>query len=195
MINNTLSNYKILVVDDDDLTRQMYAERIEQEEEFEVIQAQDGQEAWERVQSGGCDLIFTGIVMPRMGGFELIEKLKDHPNFAQIPVFISSHLGRTEDRAEAAKLGVHRFITRGKHTPNEVVTMIRAEVIGKKPVYHLTISPNSPDYDIFVRDFFGSDCHDCYPHQQLPIQLICDSEDNVDLFQFVKDCERCKVSN
>lgn len=187
--------YNILVVDDDDLTRTMYSERIEKEEEFQVIHARDGQEAWDRIQSGGCDLVFTGINMPNMNGFELIKKLKSSTQYSGIPIFISSHLGRPEDKELALSMGVHRFITRGKHTPNEVVTMIRAEVLGKKPVYRLTISPSSPDYDIFIRDFFGSDCPHCHPHQQLPIQLLCDSDDGIDEFRFNKDCERCKLPN
>lgn len=185
--------YNILVVDDDDLTRTMYAERIEKEEEFQVIHARDGQEAWERIQSGGCDLVFTGINMPRMDGFELIRKLKDNSHYASIPIFVSSHMGRPEDKELALSLSVQRFITRGKHTPNEVVMMIRSEVLGKKLVYRLTISPSSPDYDIFIRDFFGSDCPHCPSQQQLPIQLLCDSDDGVELFRFNKDCERCKL--
>ncbi len=192
MVFNALSLYKILVVDDDDLTRDMYAQRIEKEEEFEVIHARDGQEAWDRLQTGGCDLVFTGIEMPRMDGFDLIKTIQEHSAYSKIPIFISSHLGRPEDKEKALALGAKRFVTRGKHTPNEVVTMIRAEVLGKKPAYRLTISPNSPDYQLFIKDFFGSDCPHCSPHQQFPIQLLCDSDDGIDLFKFVKDCDRCK---
>jgi CheY-like chemotaxis protein len=194
MDRNQQKPYQILLVDDDQLTREMYAQRIEQEPELDVVQAKDGQEAWEYLQEREVDLVFTGINMPRMSGFDLIRNIKASEQYASMPIFVSSHMGRPEDKELALSLGVTRFITRGKHTPNEVVSIIRSEVIGKLESYKLVVSPNSPDYELFVDDFFGGVCPNCVPDQQLPVILLCHHQDGKYSYEFKLDCKRCNKS-
>ena len=186
-----MSHYNILVIDDDELTRKMFAERIDQENEFTVVEAKDGQEGWELLKSQEYDLVMTGIEMPRMGGFELIHTLNEDPEFTDIPVFILSHLGREQDKEKARQLGVENFIIRGYMTPNDVILQMRKTLIGKRQYYELRIAPDSPDYQVFVKDFFGSACGSCLQADQLPIKLICKTKNGEDFFMFEKDCDRC----
>jgi len=66
---------KIIIVDDDDETRTAYAE-IFRNKGFKVLEARDGVEGLDIATSEeGIDAIFTGIVMPRMDGFQMIEAL------------------------------------------------------------------------------------------------------------------------
>ena len=65
---------KILVVDDDHSLRGFVAKALEKEG-FNVIQAEDGAEAWSKLQSADdIDLLLTDIVMPSMDGVELTTK-------------------------------------------------------------------------------------------------------------------------
>ncbi|MFB6225694.1 MAG: PleD family two-component system response regulator, partial [Candidatus Paceibacteria bacterium] len=94
-ISKPAEQYLILVVDDDELTRNMYVERFEQEREFRIRTASDGLEALQiMTEEEVPDLVFTGIIMPRMNGFDLIESMQDRVKLANIPVMISSHMGR-----------------------------------------------------------------------------------------------------
>jgi CheY-like chemotaxis protein/predicted RNA-binding Zn-ribbon protein involved in translation (DUF1610 family) len=113
----------ILIIDDDDFTREMYA-NVFRNSDFEVLEAHDGVEGLDTATEKLPDMIFSGIVMPRMDGFSLMEALQKHTPTASIPVVISSHLGRTEDRKRADQLGAKGFIVRDTTTPREVVKII-----------------------------------------------------------------------
>lgn len=116
---------KILIVDDDVHTRSMYSE-IFQNKGYEVFEAVDGVEGLDAATLKSPDVIFTGIIMPRMDGFGLVEALKKNIATSNIPVFISSHMGREVDRAKANELGVKGFIVRDMTPPNKVLEIINA---------------------------------------------------------------------
>ena len=112
---------KILIVDDDQFLREMVTGAFT-EAGFEVMSASDGEEAWEKI-SGGYrpDVVLTGITMPRMTGFELIEKIRADSELTKIPVAIFSHRGREEDRERARQMDVGDFILRASVPLTEII--------------------------------------------------------------------------
>ena len=95
------------------------------EKSFEVLTAHDGQEAWEIIVSGNTpDIVFTGITMPRLTGFELIAKLQSDPKLANIPVAINSHRGRSEDQKLAKEMNVDDFIILHFNSPSRLFPVI-----------------------------------------------------------------------
>ena len=70
-----MSALKILLVDDDETIRGMYDD-IFKKEGFEVFEAIDGVDGLDKATKNIPDVIFTGIVMPTMDGFQLMEALK-----------------------------------------------------------------------------------------------------------------------
>lgn len=140
----TEQNKKILIVDDDDFLLGIYAKNF-RDEGFEVLTAHDGEEAWEIISGGNApDVVFTGIVMPRMTGFELIAKMQADPNLAKIPVAISSHRGRPEDEKLAKQMAVDDFIIQGLTTPVEVVRRVKL-LLGIRNVYKVAVVLNKND--------------------------------------------------
>ncbi len=133
---------KILIVDDDDATRGLYAE-VFKKNNFEVLEAVDGADGLDKAATNQPDIVFTGIIMPRMDGFALFEALKKNAATGGIPVVISSHMGREEDRQKALGMGAKDFITRDFNTPNDVVERIMA--IFKISEYKIKFNPNDPD--------------------------------------------------
>lgn len=73
-------------------------------EGYEVIEARDGAEALERVQEGRPDLIVTDLMMPVMGGRELIERLRSDPETATIPIVVLSANSNLESGSADAAL-------------------------------------------------------------------------------------------
>ncbi len=65
--------HKILLVDDDDSLRGFVAAAL-RKNEFDVIEANDGDAAWDMMQTQSFDLLLTDIVMPNMDGVELSTK-------------------------------------------------------------------------------------------------------------------------
>lgn len=113
----------ILIVDDDSYLRGIYAEVFE-EAEFKVLQAENGVEGLDLALKNKPDIIFTGIMMPKMTGFEMINQLRTSASMSNVPVVISSHLGREEDRKKAEDLGVKAFVIKGQISPKEVVNLV-----------------------------------------------------------------------
>ena len=77
----------ILVVDDEPSIRR-FARRALLEEGFEVCEASDGEQALEIVEAGGVSVLVSDVVMPRLNGVQLMERVaRTHP---QLPVVLMS---------------------------------------------------------------------------------------------------------
>ena len=118
---------KILIVDDNDVIRETYVQVFKQKG-FEVLSAVDGIEGADLATKEIPDVILTGIIMPRMDGFQLIRTLRENVQTREIPIAILSHLGREEDRKKAQELGINEFIVQGSASANEIVEKIRSLV-------------------------------------------------------------------
>lgn len=116
--------FKILIVDDDDIVRETYAQ-IFKRKGANVITAIDGIEGVDAATKEIPDVIMTGIIMPRMDGFQLIRTLGESTQTKEIPIIILSHLGREEDRKKAQEMGINNFIVQGSITPNEIFERAR----------------------------------------------------------------------
>ena len=55
---------------------------------FQVVEAVDGQDAWERAQQHTFDLVLTDQNMPRLDGLGLTRKLREHPRFQHTPILV-----------------------------------------------------------------------------------------------------------
>ncbi|MFZ1626420.1 MAG: response regulator [Candidatus Moraniibacteriota bacterium] len=140
---------RILLVDDDAETRDVYIQFL-QKTGFVVEEAENGLEALQRIQDVKPDLIITGIIMPRMDGFTLVQALRQNIDTAQIPVIFLSHLGRQEDQHRSKELGVDDFIVRDITPLKEVVARIRALLTATE--YIIAIEPGSFDAKRFAAD-------------------------------------------
>lgn len=139
-----MAKLKILIVDDDIELREVYAE-VFKNADFEVFEAQDGVEGIDIASKKTPDVIFTGIVMPRMDGFTMMEALKKTVMTANIPIVISSHMGREEDQRRANELGANDFIIRNITPPKEVVERINSLFIKEGSEYAISFSPYDLD--------------------------------------------------
>lgn len=181
--------YNILIIEDDKDIREVYMERFQQQENFIVDTAVDGLDGFNKAQSKSYDLVFSGIQMPKMTGFEVFEKLSLIPEYKQVPVVLFSHLGRTEDVEKAKKMGVKYFIIRGQNTPNDIVSKIRDILHSKDKSYSLILKKDSPDYLSFIESFFSRECAELENMDELPIKLSVSNYEEPYTFTVELDCE------
>ena len=80
--------------------------------DYEVILAQDGKEALERVRKTPPDLILLDIMMPRMDGFELGKRLKENEETSTIPIVMVTALKEVENRVKALEVGADDFLSK-----------------------------------------------------------------------------------
>ena len=152
---------KILLIDDEQTIRETYAD-IFRQEGFEVLEAADGLDGLDMATKENPDVVFTGIIMPRMDGFALNEALSKNASTANIPVMMLSHMGREEDRQKAESAGIKDFIIQGMVSPKEIVQRIRAmfgsgEYLIKFNVNDVEASRLAKDFD-FNSKFKCSKC-------------------------------------
>ncbi|MDD5397155.1 MAG: response regulator [Candidatus Moranbacteria bacterium] len=181
---------KILIVDDDNELRDMYGE-IFQGANFEVILANDGLEGLDKATKEIPDVIFTGIVMPRMDGFSMMDSLKKTVMTANIPIVISSHMGREEDRIKAEEYGAKDFIIRGTTRPVEVLKRISALFNSAGSVYKMEFDPFAADAQKLSKDLnFDASfkCLECGEKLLLELKLA-DPQKHVFEAKFV--CPKC----
>ena len=79
-----------------------------------VEEAQDGEEAYAKVQVNSYDLILTDVQMPKMDGFSLTRRLKTTPAVARIPVIILSSLASPEDKRRGLEAGADGYLVKGE---------------------------------------------------------------------------------
>ena len=65
---------KILIADDEEVIREIMAKRIASQD-YEVITACDGQEAWDKIVSQDPDVIILDLIMPKMDGWAVLSQL------------------------------------------------------------------------------------------------------------------------
>jgi signal transduction histidine kinase/DNA-binding response OmpR family regulator len=104
---------KILVVDDTSDSREIIKEYIKDLENIELVFACDGEEAYNKALEVQPSLIITDIMMPRLNGWQLIDKLNANKDLQNIPVIVVSNVS---NEAKAFSLGaidcLHKPISR-----------------------------------------------------------------------------------
>ncbi|GEM_PF-4038061 len=121
----------ILVVDDRSINRQFLVTLLGYFN-HRMLEAADGQEAFEIAQAQRPDLVIADILMPRMNGIELSERLRADPELSAIAIIFYSATYRLEEtRRLAAQSGVRYVI--GKPAEPETILQIVEQAIGTAP--------------------------------------------------------------
>ena len=116
---------KVALIVDDSLTMRKVLSRVLEREDFEVITANDGMDAIQKLQLITPDIILTDIEMPRMDGFELSRYVRDNEKTSNTPLIIISSRTADKHRNVAKELGVNAFL--GKPVQdNELIEQVNA---------------------------------------------------------------------
>ncbi len=119
-MNNGKKN--ILIVDDSRAVRQLLKMVLQRHVDCNLMEAEDGQEAYEKFKSDSYDLLITDINMPRMNGLSLIGRVRNELSL-RIPIVIVTTMGREEDRDAGLKLGADTYITKPINASHLVETV------------------------------------------------------------------------
>jgi len=99
------------VADDQLSNRELFYELLTAEG-FEVVTATDGVEAIKQLSRVAVDLVLLDVLMPKMSGFEVCEKIKADADTYLIPVILITGLSDKENRIEGIRSGADDFLTR-----------------------------------------------------------------------------------
>lgn len=102
---------------------------------YDVITARNGNEALEHIQTENPCLILTDILMPKLDGFALAQKVRSNPATREIPIiFVSATFITAEDKAFALSLGAVRFLEKPIEASELLLTV--AEVLTGEKFEH-----------------------------------------------------------
>jgi DNA-binding response OmpR family regulator len=113
---------KILVAEDEKAIYRPLVLKL-QKEGYDVVVAENGDEALEKVQSEHFDLLLLDLVMPKRSGFSVLEEMQKLNK--TIPVIVLSNLSQNEDRDKISALGVKTFLDKSNISLLEVVTLVK----------------------------------------------------------------------
>lgn len=130
-----LEEQKILVVEDEPISRKVLQHLLKP---LMTVLATNGAEALAVIERENIDLVLLDIHMPIMGGFEVIERLKNNDKTKDIPIIVITVNHTTEDEIRALDLGAVDFITKPfnsvilqKRVRNQLALKLKSDLLEK----------------------------------------------------------------
>ena len=121
---------RILVVEDDSNIEQLVTFKLKNSG-FEVFNARNGKEALDFLQKNSVDLVVTDVMMPVMGGKELVMELKKDPKTRSIPTVMLTSRTLEKEIVEGFELGVEDYIKK-PFSPQEFIVRIKTVLARRK---------------------------------------------------------------
>ncbi|MDE6850199.1 MAG: response regulator transcription factor [Clostridia bacterium] len=112
---------RVLIVDDEDMIRNVLKEYVEFEGN-EAFEAADGMEAVKMCRDNDYDVILMDVMMPRLDGFSAVKEIK---KIKDVPVIMLSARGEEYDKLFGFEIGVDDYVTK-PFSPKEVMARINA---------------------------------------------------------------------
>ncbi len=114
---------RVLVVDDERHIVRLVQVNLERQG-YEVLTAYDGVECLEKAKSQQPDLIILDVMMPRMDGFEALQRLKTDPETSHIPVIMLTARAQDRDVLQGYQYGADLYLTK-PFSPMELLSLVR----------------------------------------------------------------------
>ncbi|MCX6759021.1 MAG: response regulator [Candidatus Nealsonbacteria bacterium] len=120
---------KIILIEDEEIMVNLLQRKLTQEG-YEISVARDGEEGLKLMMEAVPDLVLLDIIMPKKGGFEVMEVMQKDKNLKNIPVIIISNSGQPVELDRAKELGAKDWLIKTDFDPQEVLDKV-VKQIGK----------------------------------------------------------------
>jgi two-component system, chemotaxis family, sensor kinase CheA len=118
-----------IIVADDSITTRTLEQSVLEAAGFEVVTAVDGEDAWQRLETDGADLLVADIEMPRMDGFALCRRVRGSARFADLPIVLVTGLASDENRARGLDAGADAYIVKSSFDQESLIGTVQ-QLIG-----------------------------------------------------------------
>ncbi|MCK4524956.1 MAG: response regulator [Candidatus Andersenbacteria bacterium] len=115
---------KILIMEDEKILQDLLKKKLEKEG-HDVLAVDDGEEGLKVIGDYMPDLLLLDIMMPKVDGFEVLEKIKKDEILSSIPVIIISNSGQPVEIKRAISLGIADYIVKVDFDPDEVIGKVK----------------------------------------------------------------------
>ncbi len=110
-IDGILAGRRVLVVEDDDISREMVTEFLSMHG-MKVTTANDGAEALEHIRRDDFDVVLMDCEMPVMNGYDATRRIRERPEFAQMPILAMTGNAMARDREKVLAAGMNDHIAK-----------------------------------------------------------------------------------
>lgn len=114
-------NTTIVAADDDPQLLRLVTRNL-QLEGYEVVSAVDGQEALDAISTHTTDLVLLDVMMPRMDGFTVTQRVRE---FSAVPIILVTARGQDQDKIRGLDLGADDYLTK-PFSVDELLARVRA---------------------------------------------------------------------
>ncbi len=114
---------KVLIVDDDSELRKVIAAQLTSMG-LDCIEATDGKEGLQLIESEAPDLVLLDLIMPELDGFAVVNELRQSKQGSQIPLIIYSCKDLDPTEKEALKLGLTRYLVKGEASYKDLIATV-----------------------------------------------------------------------
>ncbi len=142
---------KILIVDDEILIRKVIKEYCILEN-YEVVEAENGIDAIEKIKHDNIDLIVLDVMMPKLDGLSAFKEIKKIKN---IPTIVLSARSEEFDKLTGFELGIDDYVTK-PFSPKELMARIKA-VLKRSENKGIALSREQLLTKVWGYNFFGDD--------------------------------------
>jgi len=121
---------KILLIEDDEIMSRMY-KKLFSYKGYSIETAGDGQEGLAKAQKTKPDIILLDVMMPKLNGLQVLDRLKKDPKTRDIQVVLLSNLSIQDELDKALDKGIIKYIIKRNHEPDEIFKIVE-EIIASK---------------------------------------------------------------
>ncbi len=114
----------VLLVEDDTFLANIYKTKFDMEG-FKVSVSENGEEGLADAKKKKPDIILLDILLPKMDGFTVLEKLKEDSGVKDIPVILLTNLGQKDDVSKGLEMGAVDYLIKAHFKPSEVVDKVK----------------------------------------------------------------------
>jgi len=120
-VNDTFTNKKVLIVDDEEQMRELLRAYLEKTELY-VEEASDGLEALKKIKSEHFDLVILDVMMPEMDGLSACIEIR---KFSQVPIIMLTARSEELDRVHGLEIGADDYLVK-PFSPRELIARVKA---------------------------------------------------------------------
>jgi two-component system alkaline phosphatase synthesis response regulator PhoP len=109
-----MDDLKLLIVDDEPHIRMLLEQTLEdlEDEDVEMFIATNGQEAFDIIQKEKPQLVFLDVMMPKMNGFEVCQKVKIELEMDDVHIILLTAKGQEMDKEKGLSVGANEYMTK-----------------------------------------------------------------------------------
>uniref|UniRef100_A0ACD5H1Z3 Response regulator n=1 Tax=Desertifilum tharense IPPAS B-1220 TaxID=1781255 RepID=A0ACD5H1Z3_9CYAN len=119
----------VILLAEDSIATRTQEKRILEAAGYQVVIAVDGLDAYHKLRSGRFDAVVSDVQMPNLDGFALTARIRQHPEYNELPVVLVTSLASDDDKRRGAEAGASAYLTKGTFNQDALIETLRRLIV------------------------------------------------------------------